>query len=173
MILEPVVYADDRGAFFEVYNEKQFRDSTGSEASFVQDNQSDSVRNVLRGLHYQIQHAQGKLVRVICGEIFDVAVDLRSSSSSFGKWTGLRISADNRKILWIPAGFAHGFLVLSDSASVVYKTTDYHYPEHERCLQWNDPSININWPLADGTVPILSRKDRETGKGLLNADKYP
>ena len=171
-IIEPVVFADARGSFFEVFNEKEFHDQTGVVERFVQDNQSVSVKNVLRGLHYQIKHPQGKLVRVISGEVFDVAVDLRIKSVTFRQWVGVRLSADNKKMIWIPGGFAHGFLALSDTAVVVYKTTDYYHPEHERCLKWDDRILNIGWPLAKGATPILSRKDIEAGKDLLHAEIF-
>jgi dTDP-4-dehydrorhamnose 3,5-epimerase len=171
-IIEPVVFEDARGAFFEVFNEKIFIEKTGISDRFVQDNQSASVKNVLRGLHYQIKHPQGKLVRVIRGEIFDVAVDLREKSSTFRQWVGVRLSEENKKLMWIPGGFAHGFLALSEPAVVIYKTTDYYYPEHERCLKWNDPTLNINWPLANAATPILSLKDNESARDFLNADKY-
>ena len=172
LILEPEVYADARGAFFESYNEKQFRQEIGLAASFVQDNQSESVKNVLRGLHYQVPHPQGKLVRVVQGEIFDVAVDLRKSSPTFARWTSISLSAADRKMVWIPDGFAHGFLVLSESATILYKTTDYYYPEHERCLLWHDATLNIEWPLAQGITPILSSKD-SAGMSLADTDTYP
>jgi dTDP-4-dehydrorhamnose 3,5-epimerase len=159
MIIEPKVFGDDRGFFFESFNERRFTELTGVAAHFVQDNHSRSAKNVLRGLHYQIQQAQGKLVRVVSGEVFDVAVDLRRSSPTFGKWVGEYLSAENKKQLWIPEGFAHGFLVLSDFAEFLYKTTDYYAPEHERSLAWNDPAIGIDWPLAG--EPLLSGKDKQ------------
>lgn len=171
-IIEPVVFEDTRGAFFEVFSEKQFHEQTGVSDRFVQDNQSVSVKNVLRGLHYQIKHPQGKLVRTIRGEVFDVAVDLREKSATCGQWVGVHLSEENKKMIWIPGGFAHGFLALSEPAVVIYKTTDYYYPEHERCLKWNDRTLNINWPLADGATPILSRKDNESGKDLQHAEKF-
>ena len=171
-IIEPVVFEDSRGTFFEVLSEKKFHEQTGVSDRFVQDNQSVSVKNVLRGLHYQIKHPQGKLVRAVRGEVFDVAVDLREKSATFGQWVGTRLSEENKKMIWIPGGFAHGFLVLSETATVIYKTTDYYHPEHERCLKWNDPTLNINWPLADGAIPILSRKDNDSGKDLLNAEIF-
>jgi dTDP-4-dehydrorhamnose 3,5-epimerase len=158
LILEPTIHEDERGFFFESFNQKRFDDATGRNARFVQDNHSRSVRNVLRGLHYQIHRSQGKLIRTIQGEIFDVAVDLRRSSPTFKKWVGSVLSAESKKQLWIPEGFAHGFLVLSDTAEFLYKVTDYYAPEHERCLMWNDPDVAINWP-TDGE-PILSAKDR-------------
>jgi dTDP-4-dehydrorhamnose 3,5-epimerase len=158
LLLEPTIYEDERGFFFESFNQKRFEDATGLNIRFVQDNHSRSVKRVLRGLHYQIRRPQGKLLRVTAGEVFDVAVDLRRSSSTFGKYVGTVLSAANKKQLWIPEGFAHGYLVLSDAAEVLYKTTDYYAPEHERCLIWNDPEVGIDWP-KDG-APILSAKDR-------------
>ena len=158
LLLEPTIYQDERGFFFESFNQKRFDDATRRNVCFVQDNHSRSVRHVLRGLHYQIHRPQGKLVRVISGEVFDVAVDLRRSSVTFGKFVSTVLSAANKKQLWIPEGFAHGFLVLSDAAEFLYKTTDYYVPEDERCLIWNDPDIGIDWPV--GIEPILSAKDR-------------
>jgi len=163
ILLEPKVFGDERGFFFESFNQKTFEDQIGQEVSFVQDNHSRSAKNVLRGLHYQIEQAQGKLVRVIQGEVFDVAVDLRQSSKTFGKWVGERLSAENKKQLWIPEGFAHGFLVLSESADVMYKTTDYYASTSERIVVWNDPFLGIDWPL-EGAQPRLSAKDSQ---GLL------
>jgi dTDP-4-dehydrorhamnose 3,5-epimerase len=157
LILEPRVFEDARGAFFESFNQRDFESATGVAAQFVQDNHSRSVKHVLRGLHYQIEKPQGKLVRVTSGEVFDVAVDLRTGSPRFGKWVGVTLSAQNRRQLWVPAGFAHGFLVVSDAAEFLYKTTDYWYPQHERSLLWNDPAIGIEWPLAG--APILAAKD--------------
>jgi dTDP-4-dehydrorhamnose 3,5-epimerase len=157
LLLEPKVFSDDRGYFFESFNARDFRKATGVEAEFVQDNHSMSEKGVLRGLHYQIRHPQGKLMRAVKGRVFDVAVDLRKSSPTFGRWVGAELSADNRRQLWIPPGFAHGFLALSDTAEVLYKITDYWYPEHERTLVWNDPSLAIRWPL-DG-APRLAPKD--------------
>ena len=159
LVLEPKVFGDARGFFFESFNARDFAEATGLNVDFVQDNHSRSAKGVLRGLHYQIQHAQGKLVRVVEGEVFDVAVDLRRSSSTFGRWVGGRLSADNHCQLWVPPGFAHGFVVLSEQAQFLYKTTDYWYPEHERSLRWNDPSLGIEWPL-DGQ-PLLAAKDAE------------
>jgi dTDP-4-dehydrorhamnose 3,5-epimerase len=170
LLLEPRVFGDDRGFFLESYNKRTFRELTGVAAEFVQDNHSRSARNVLRGLHYQLKQAQGKLIRVVAGEIFDVAVDLRHSSPHFGRWMGQRLSSQNKRMLWIPAGFAHGFLALADSTEVLYKTTDYYAPEHERCVSWNDPDIGIEWPLA-GT-PLVSDKDRR-GVGLKDAEVFP
>ncbi|HKV55969.1 MAG TPA: dTDP-4-dehydrorhamnose 3,5-epimerase [Candidatus Binataceae bacterium] len=158
LVLEPDVYPDERGFFFESFNRKKFKESTKLDVQFVQDNQSHSLKGVLRGLHYQIQRPQGKLVSVIEGEIFDAAVDLRRNSPSFGKWTAITVSAENKKQVWIPPGLAHGFLVLSKAATVLYKVTDYYAPQHERTLIWNDPAIGIAWPAE--TSPILSAKDR-------------
>ena len=158
LVLEPKVFGDARGFFFESFNARDFAQATGLNVDFVQDNHSKSARGVLRGLHYQIQHAQGKLVRVVQGEVFDVAVDLRRASPSFGRWVGVHLSADNKKQLWVPPGFAHGFVVLSESAEFLYKTTDYWYPEHERSLLWSDPAIGIEWPL-NGAQPLLAAKD--------------
>ncbi|CDM61527.1 MULTISPECIES: dTDP-4-dehydrorhamnose 3,5-epimerase [Rhizobium] len=157
LLIEPTVYGDDRGFFFESFNQAQFSALVGQDLTFVQDNHSKSARGVLRGLHYQIKQPQGKLVRVVDGEVFDVAVDLRKASPTFGKWVGETLSADNKRQLWIPAGFAHGFLVLSESAQFLYKTTDFYSPENERAIIWNDPTLNIRWPID--TMPILSRKD--------------
>jgi len=157
LILEPKVFGDARGFFFESHNQRRFEQLTGVTAGFVQDNHSRSARNVLRGLHYQIKQPQGKLVRAVAGEVFDVAVDIRRSSPTFGKWFGTRLSAENKKMMWIPVGFAHGFVVLSDHAEFLYKTTDYWAPEHERCIAWNDPTLAIDWPLQG--EPLLSAKD--------------
>jgi dTDP-4-dehydrorhamnose 3,5-epimerase len=160
LVIEPKVFADERGFFFESYNEAAFQKATGVAAHFVQDNHSRSLQGVLRGLHYQIRQSQGKLVRVISGKVFDVAVDLRRSSPRFGRWVGVELSADNHRQLWIPPGFAHGFLVLSASAEFLYKTTDYYAPQHERTLAWNDPEVGIEWPTgALGHGPSLSAKD--------------
>jgi dTDP-4-dehydrorhamnose 3,5-epimerase len=170
VIVEPRVFGDDRGFFYESFNERRFAELTGvGMARFVQDNHSRSSKNVLRGLHYQIRQPQGKLVRVVAGEVFDVAVDIRKSSPTFGKWAGVTLSAENHRQLWIPEGFAHGFLVMSDAAEFLYKTTDYWAPEHERCILWNDPAIGIGWPL-DG-MPVLSEKDR-MGKSLAEAEVF-
>ena len=157
IILEPKVFGDDRGFFYESFNAKTFEQATGLKREFVQDNHSKSAKNVLRGLHYQIQQPQGKLVRVVQGEVFDVAVDLRKSSKTFGQWVGVYLSAENKKQLWIPEGFAHGFVVLSESAEFLYKTTDYYAPEYERSLLWNDPALGIKWPLEG--EPKLAAKD--------------
>jgi len=169
LLLEPRVFGDARGFFFESFNERVFTEVTGRPARFVQDNHSRSARNVLRGLHYQIRQPQAKLVRVVSGEIFDVAVDLRRSSVTFGKWVGEVLSAENHLQAWIPEGFAHGFVVLSDSAEVLYKTTDYWAPEHERCIAWNDASIAIDWP--QGISPVLSGKDQQ-GASLHEAEVF-
>ena len=169
LILEPQVFGDERGFFFESFNQKDFQRATGLEATFVQDNHSKSGHGVLRGLHYQIQHPQGKLVRVTQGTVFDVAVDLRKSSPNFGKWVGVELSADNKRQLWIPAGFAHGFLVTSETAEFLYKTTDYWYPEHERSLLWCDPTVGIEWPVAE--APKLAAKDA-AGRTLAQAEVF-
>ena len=157
LIIEPRVFGDDRGFFFESFNARAFEQATGLKREFVQDNHSKSARNVLRGLHYQIRSPQGKLVRVVQGEVFDVAVDLRKSSKTFGQWVGHILSAENKKQLWVPEGFAHGFLVLSETAEFLYKTTDYYAPEHERSLLWSDPVLDIKWPIDD--EPKLAAKD--------------
>jgi dTDP-4-dehydrorhamnose 3,5-epimerase len=157
LVLEPKVFTDARGFFFESFNAKAFRQATGAEVDFVQDNQSRSIRNVLRGIHYQLARPQGKLVRVASGRIFDVAVDLRRSSMTYSRWVGVELSADNGRQLWIPAGFGHAFLALSDSADVLYKTTEYWFGEHERCVLWSDPALAIRWPLQG--APIVSDKD--------------
>lgn len=170
LLIEPQVFGDDRGFFYESFNLRNFRDKTGLDLDFVQDNHSRSTRNVLRGLHYQIEQAQGKLIRVIVGEIFDVAVDLRKSSPTFGQWVGYLLSGENKHQLWIPPGFGHGFLVVSDFAEVLYKTTEYYAKQHERCILWNDVDLNINWPLI-GETPIISAKDAE-GKCFKEADFY-
>jgi dTDP-4-dehydrorhamnose 3,5-epimerase len=171
-VLEPKVFGDARGYFYESFNEKRFFELTGLDPStrFVQDNHSKSANKVLRGLHYQIQQAQGKLVRVTAGEVFDVAVDIRKSSPTFGKWVGITLSAENKRQLWIPAGFAHGFVVMSESAEFLYKTTDYWAPQHERCIAWDDPAIGILWPF-DGE-PVMSDKDK-LGKLLVDAEVFP
>jgi dTDP-4-dehydrorhamnose 3,5-epimerase len=159
LLLEPKVFGDERGFFFESFNQRDFDQATGLSVQFVQDNHSKSSQGVLRGLHYQIQHPQGKLVRVTAGEVFDVVVDLRSSSATFGRSYCITLSADNQKQLWIPPGFAHGFLVTSESAEFLYKTTDYWYPEFERSLLWSDPALGIEWPIAQGQEPVLAKKD--------------
>ncbi len=170
LVLEPQVFGDTRGFFYESYNRKNFAHDTGLDPEFVQDNHSWSSKNVLRGLHYQLRQPQGKLVRVTAGEIWDVAVDLRRSLPSFGRWTGLRLDAASKRMLWIPAGFAHGFLVLSEAAEVQYKASDYYAPEHERTLLWNDPALAIGWPLAGD--PVMTEKDRR-GTPLARAETYP
>jgi dTDP-4-dehydrorhamnose 3,5-epimerase len=170
LVLEPRVFEDARGFFYESYNRRAFAQAAGVDPEFVQDNHSRSARNVLRGLHYQLRQAQGKLVRVTQGEIWDVAVDLRRSSPSFGRWAAAKLDAVSRRMLWLPAGFAHGFLVLSETAEVQYKTTDFYAAEHERSLLWNDPALGIQWPLAG--EPILADKDRR-GLPLAQAETYP
>ncbi len=170
LVLEPKVFKDSRGFFFESYNHAAFAEATRLDVEFVQDNHSRSVKGVLRGLHYQIDHPQGKLVRVAAGAIFDVAVDLRANSPTFARWVGVELSADNFRQIWVPPGFAHGFLVLSESADVIYKTTDYYWPAHERCLRWDDEQVGVAWPLA-GTQPLLSAKDL-AGQGLDNAERF-
>jgi dTDP-4-dehydrorhamnose 3,5-epimerase len=159
VILEPKVFGDERGFFFESYNENAFFEATGLRPRFVQDNHSRSAKGVLRGLHYQISQPQGKFVRVTAGEVFDVAVDLRRFSPTFGKWVGEILSAENRRMMWVPEGFAHGFVVLSEFAEFLYKTTDFYAPQHERCIVWNDPDLSIRWPLTG--EPQLSAKDRQ------------
>ncbi len=170
LILEPKVFGDDRGFFFESYNEREFIEKTGVDVHFVQDNHSRSAKNVLRGLHYQIQQPQGKLVRVIMGEVYDVAVDIRRSSPTFGKWTATVLSDQNKHTLWIPPGFAHGFLVTSDNAEFIYKTTDYWAPSFERCIAWNDPELAIPWPMQG--EPALSAKDQQ-GLRFRDAEVFP
>ena len=170
LIIEPQVFGDERGFFYESFNARDFAQATGLHPQFVQDNHSRSQRGVLRGLHYQVEHAQGKLVRVTAGEVLDVAVDIRQSSPAFGKWASVRLSANNSRQVWIPPGFAHGFLVLSDYAELLYKTTDYYTPSAERCIRWDDPDLNIDWQL-DG-APNLSAKDRN-GTRLRDADLFP
>ncbi|WLH68805.1 dTDP-4-dehydrorhamnose 3,5-epimerase [Pseudomonas sp. FP2309] len=170
LIIEPKVFGDERGFFYESFNARDFAQIAGLQQPFVQDNHSRSQKGVLRGLHYQIEHPQGKLVRVTAGEVLDVAVDIRQGSSGFGKWASVRLSAGNSRQLWIPPGFAHGFLVLSDYAEVLYKTTDYYTPSAERCIRWDDSELNIDWQL-DGP-PILSAKD-QVGKCLKDADLFP
>jgi dTDP-4-dehydrorhamnose 3,5-epimerase len=169
LLLEPKVFGDARGFFYESYNREAFARATGLDVEFVQDNHSRSSRNVLRGLHFQVRQTQGKLVRATAGAIWDVAVDLRRSSPSFGRWAGARIDAESKRMLWVPAGFAHGFLVLSELAEVQYKTTDYYAPEHERTLLWNDPALAIAWPLAG--EPVMSDKDR-LGVPLAAAETF-
>ncbi|MBP0132618.1 MAG: dTDP-4-dehydrorhamnose 3,5-epimerase [Nitrosospira sp.] len=169
LIIEPKVFGDTRGFFFESFNQRAFNLATGLDVNFVQDNHSRSSKGVLRGLHYQIQQPQGKLVRVVRGSVFDVTVDLRKSSPTFGHWVGVELTEDNHRQLWIPPGFAHGFYVLSDSADFLYKTTDYYAPEFECSLIWNDPTIGIEWPL--NTQPIISAKDAQ-GKKLADAEVF-
>lgn len=169
IIFEPTVFGDDRGFFFESFNQKAFFEAAGLNINFVQDNHSKSAKNVLRGLHYQIEQAQGKLVRVCQGEVFDVAVDLRTASPTFGQWEATILSAENKRQMWVPPGFAHGFLVLSDTAEFLYKTTDFYAPQHECCLKWNDPTVGIEWPLVGS--PILSAKDN-MGLSLQDTKKF-
>jgi len=171
LVIEPQVFGDQRGFFLESFNQRAFCEATGLDLAFVQDNHSRSAKNVLRGLHYQLRQAQGKLVRVVQGAIFDVAVDVRLSSPNFGKWVGVELSAENHKQIWVPTGFAHGFIVISDSADVIYKTTDYYAPEHERSVLWNDPAIGIDWPLGENMEPQLSTKD-EAGVLLAEAEVF-
>ncbi|MBB6289738.1 dTDP-4-dehydrorhamnose 3,5-epimerase [Pseudomonas sp. SJZ103] len=170
LIIEPKVFDDERGFFYESFNARDFAQATGLQQEFVQDNHSRSQKGVLRGLHYQVEHAQGKLVRVTAGEVLDVAVDIRQSSPAFGKWASVRLSTDNSRQLWIPPGFAHGFVVLSDYAEFLYKTTDYYTPSAERCIRWDDPDLNIDWQLTG--PPTLSSKD-QSGKSLKDADLFP
>lgn len=160
IVIEPKVFGDHRGFFMETWQHKVFTEA-GISHPFVQDNHSRSSQGILRGLHYQIKHPQGKLVRVISGEVFDVAVDIRKNSPTFGQWVGETLSADNRKMLWVPPGFAHGFYVMSESAEFLYKCTDFYTPPHERTILWNDPALGINWPLVNGAAPVLSSKDAE------------
>lgn len=169
VLLEPKVFGDDRGFFFESFNQAKFEAAIGRKVNFVQDNHSRSAKNVLRGLHYQIEQPQGKLVRVVQGEVFDVAIDIRKSSPTFGQWAGEILSAENKRQLWVPEGFAHGFVVLSDTAEFLYKTTNYYAPEHERCIAWNDPNLAIAWPIAG--YPTLSAKDAR-GAVLASAEVF-
>lgn len=169
LLLEPRVFGDERGFFFESFNQRQFEEAVGRSVSFVQDNHSRSVRNVLRGLHYQVQQPQGKLVRVVQGEVFDVAVDIRRSSPTFGQWVGAILSADNKHQLWVPGGFAHGFVVLSETAEFLYKTTNYYAPEHERSIIWSDQDLSIEWPVD--VTPSLSAKD-SAGTAFRDAEVY-
>lgn len=169
LILEPKVFGDERGFFFESFNQQRFEELTGVKTEFVQDNHSKSAKGVLRGLHYQIQQPQGKLVRVVAGEVFDVVVDIRRQSSTFGQWVGVLLSAENKRQLWVPPGFAHGFVVLKDDTEFLYKTTDYYAPQHERCIRWDDPQINIQWPIS--VAPVLSAKDQE-GLDLAVAEVF-
>ena len=171
LLIEPRVFGDERGFFFESFNARTFREATGVAPDFVQDNHSHSHRDVLRGLHYQIEQPQGKLVRTVTGEVFDAVVDLRRSSPTFGRWEGFVLSAQNKRMLWVPPGFGHGYLVLSEHADFLYKTTDYYAPAHERCVRWNDPTVGVQWPLQ-GREPTLSAKDR-VGALLADAELYP
>ena len=170
-IIEPRVFGDERGFFYESFNARTFREQVGVDADFVQDNHSKSVRGVLRGLHYQIEQAQGKLVRTVVGEVFDVVVDIRKSSPTFGQHVSLLLSAENKRMLWVPVGFAHGFMVTSDHAEFVYKTTDYYAPAHERSLLWNDPALGIDWPLAGIGMPQLKKADA-LGRTLATAELF-
>ena len=170
LIIEPQVYGDDRGFFLESFNQKDFREKTGVNTTFVQDNHSMSLKNVLRGLHYQIPNPQGKLVRVVNGSVFDVAVDARKSSPTFGQWVGCVLSAENKRIFWVPEGFAHGFLVLSERAEFLYKTTNYYYPQYEKTILWNDADLGIDWPLE--VPPILSPKD-QAGQPFKSVEVFP
>ena len=170
LIFEPKVFGDERGFFYESFNDKIFQEATGQQISFVQDNHSKSVKNVLRGMHYQTEHNQGKLVRVTQGEVFDVAVDLRRSSPTFGQWVGQILSSENKSMMWVPQYFAHGFLVLSDTAEFLYKTTDFYSPEHEQSLNWDDASVGIEWPLGKN-APALSSKD-SNGMSFQDAPKF-
>lgn len=170
LVIEPKVFGDSRGFFYESFNNKAFDEAVGRRVDFVQDNHSRSVKGVLRGLHYQLAQTQGKLVRVVRGAVFDVAVDIRRSSSTFGQWVGVELSEDNHRQLWVPEGFAHGFLVLSESADFLYKTTDYYAPAHERAIRWNDPTVGIAWPDV-GTAPTLSAKDL-AGASLDDAELF-
>ncbi|KAB0239619.1 dTDP-4-dehydrorhamnose 3,5-epimerase [Microcystis aeruginosa EAWAG127a] len=170
LIIEPQVYGDDRGFFLESFNQKDFREKTGVNTTFVQDNHSMSLKNVLRGLHYQIPNPQGKLVRVVSGSVFDVAVDARQSSPTFGQWVGCILSAENKRIFWVPEGFAHGFLVLSERAEFLYKTTNYYYPKYEKTILWNDADLGIDWPLE--IPPILSPKD-QAGQPFKSVEVFP
>ena len=169
-MIEPAVFGDARGAFFESWNRRAFSKLAGHDVEFVQDNHSVSARGVLRGLHYQVRQSQGKLVRVVAGEVFDVVVDLRRSSPTFGRWVGEKLSAENRRMMWVPEGFAHGFLVLSDMAEFLYKTTDYYAPQHERTLLWNDPAVGVKWPLEG--APVLKPRDA-AGTPLASAETFP
>lgn len=169
LIIEPEIFGDERGFFFESFNAREFNEAVGQEIVFVQDNHSRSKKNVLRGLHYQIQQAQAKLVRVVEGEVFDVAVDIRKSSPTYGQWVGELLSSENKKQMWVPEGFAHGFVVLSEYAEFLYKTTDYYAPEFERCIAWDDKALNIEWPITG--LPELSTKDQQ-GRAFLEAEVF-
>lgn len=168
--IQPKVYQDKRGFFMEAYQKSKYRDA-GINYDFVQDNHSSSRRSTLRGLHYQVSHTQGKLIRVVIGEIFDVAVDLRRSSPTFGKWVGVYLSAENREQFWVPPGFAHGFFVISEQADVIYKATDYFDPQGERCIRWDDPTLSIEWPIPKGIKPLISEKDAQ-GSAFINAEVF-
>ena len=169
-IIEPTVFGDDRGFFMETFRVSEFEENCATR-TFVQENHSKSKQGILRGLHYQLQNPQGKLVRVVSGAVYDVAVDIRRASATFGQWVGVELSAENKRQLWVPEGFAHGFYVMSEMAEFVYKCTDYYAPDHERSLLWNDPTLNIDWPLVNGQAPLLSAKD-EAGKSLSEADSF-
>lgn len=169
IVFEPKVFGDERGFFFESFNQQSFEEAVGASVNFVQDNHSMSGRHVLRGLHYQIKQPQGKLVRVVQGEVFDVAVDIRKGSATYGRWVGVHLSAENKKQLWVPAGFAHGFIVLSETAEFLYKTTDYYAPAYERCIAWNDKQLGIEWPITG--EPTLSAKDAQ-GLALADAEVF-
>ena len=171
LVIEPKVFGDSRGFFFESFNHKNFNQATGLDVKFVQDNHSRSVKGVLRGLHYQIRQPQGKLVRVVRGQVFDVAVDIRRSSPTFGQWVGVELTEDNYRQLWVPPGFAHGFYVLSDTADFLYKTTDYYFPDLERSLLWNDPAVAVSWPIQADVSPIISAKDKIAPK-LTDAELF-
>lgn len=170
LILEPKVFGDERGFFMESFNQRVFDEAVGQHVDFVQDNHSRSSKGVLRGLHYQLRQPQGKLVRVTSGKVFDVAVDIRASSATFGQWVGVELSAANHRQLWVPPGFAHGFLVLSESADFLYKTTDYYAPAHERCIVWNDPQLGVQWPAID--VPVIVSTKDASGRALAAADLF-
>ena len=170
-IFEPKVFGDERGFFMESFNQQSFSEAIGREVNFVQDNHSRSTQGVLRGLHYQIQQPQGKLVRVVAGEVYDVAVDIRIASPTFGQWVGVLLSGENKRQFWVPEGFAHGFYVISESADFLYKTTDYYAPQHERSILWNDPKLAIEWPLVAGSAPAVSAKDTE-GTLFTEADYF-
>ncbi len=169
-IIEPAVFGDERGYFMETWSSEKFKEQ-GLDVDFVQDNHSRSPKGILRGMHYQIEHTQGKLVRVVTGKVFDVAVDIRKSSTTFGQWVGVELSDENHRMLWVPPGFAHGFYVMSEQADFLYKCTDIYAPQYERCIQWDDAEIGIDWPLVDGTPPILSDKDKQ-GLALSTAEVF-
>lgn len=171
LIIEPKVFGDSRGFFFESFNQKNFSQATGLDVNFVQDNHSRSIRGVLRGLHYQVRHPQGKLVRVVRGEVFDVAVDIRRSSPTFGRWVGVELTEGNNRQLWVPPGFAHGFYVLSSSADFLYKTTEYYFPDLDRSVLWNDLALAVSWPIQADVAPIISAKDKNAPK-LIDAELF-